>query len=411
MCLIAGLVWGACSVNLALAEEKVTAVGKVTGADGKPVDHATVLVYSAHVKRGYGVYCPTCWVDCGKHAVTGADGSFAIPGLNPDLRFTLLVVKDGYIAAYVENVDPAKGPAQTASLAPRAPVADTSQVVRGRVVDAHGGPLRDAIVEEQGVTLHGQYGLMHSFGSRDWIDRMAATNEKGEFEMAYGKPAVAMTLIVAARGMAPKLVTEPTGADRKAITVTEGATIRGRLVQPDGKPAAGGEVGLSSHSRASGTSFPEISIGTKEDGTFAITNVPAGRIWYLYPKMESLSARGFAGGVMPCETRNEGEEVDVGDIHLLPGYTLRGKVALSDGKPIPPETRVTLTVDWGCDDQMTVLAPDGTFEFKGLAKGVYSLAAGVQGYSLADERIGAEVLVDRDRKDIVIRMEPEKKGG
>src|SRR5208283_5678029 len=137
------MVWGVCSVGVVLADERVTAVGEVTGANGQPVDHATVLVYSAHVKKGYGVYCPTCWVDCGKHAVTGADGNFSIPGLNPDLRFQLLVVKDGYSAAYVDNVDPAKGPAQTASLTPRAPVQDASQVVRGRVLDAHGHPVRD----------------------------------------------------------------------------------------------------------------------------------------------------------------------------------------------------------------------------------------------------------------------------
>jgi hypothetical protein len=152
-------------------------------------------------------------------------------------------VKDGYSAAFVDKVDPAKGPAQTASLKPRAPVEDTSQLVRGRLVDAHSEPVKDAVVEQQGVTFRGPRGVSRAFGSNDWIDLMAVTNEKGEFEIAYSKPAMEMILNVTARGMAPTLFTEPTGADRKMMTVTEGATIRGRLVQPDGKPVANAEVG------------------------------------------------------------------------------------------------------------------------------------------------------------------------
>ncbi len=96
---------------------------------------------------------------------------------------------------------------------------------------------------------------------------------------------------VSPRGMSSKLFTESTGEDRKTLTVTEGATIRGRLVR-DGKPMSNAEIGLSTHSRRSGTVLPEMRIGTREDGTFAITNVPPGRIWYLYGKMESLASKG-----------------------------------------------------------------------------------------------------------------------
>jgi hypothetical protein len=74
------------------------------------------------------------------------------------------------------------------------------------------------------------------FGPVGWIDLMAATNDKGEFEIAYGKPAVRIIVSVEERGMAPKLFTEPTGADRKTLTVSEGVTVRGRLLDPDGQP-------------------------------------------------------------------------------------------------------------------------------------------------------------------------------
>jgi protocatechuate 3,4-dioxygenase beta subunit len=399
------LAWIIFASGCAFAEERATATGKVTDAAGKPLVHATVFIYEGHVRTGYGIYCPTCWADCGKHSSTDANGNFSIAGLNPELRFKLMVVKEGYGSAFIDQVDPQKGPAKVASLKERPPVEDPSQVVRGRVVDAQGKPVKDAVVEQEGVGFQGRGGMGHAFGPRDWIDLIAVTNDKGEFEMAYCKPAVEMILRVSPRGMAQKLFTEPTGPDRKTMTVTDGATIFGRVLQPDGKPAANVEIGVMAHSRAAGTGFPEMVIGTREDGTFAMTNVPVGRVLYLYPKMESLAPLGFAGNPEPLETKDDGQEIHMGTIQLQPSYALRGKVVLSDGAPVGKEMRVTIGADTVMDSQMVMLGPDGTFEFKGLTKGIYSLMPGVRNYKLPDGETG-EVLVDRDGKNVVLRVEP-----
>lgn len=393
--------------GLTFAADHVTATGKVTDASGKPLEHATVFIYEGHVKKGYGVYCPTCWADCGKHGSTDTEGTFTIAGLNPDLRFKLMVVKEGFTAAFIDQVDPEKGPAPAASLKARPPIADTSQVVRGRVVDAQGKPVKDAVVEQEGVGYKGPGGgIGHRFGGpADWIDPLSVTNEQGEFEIAYSKPAVEMILRVSPRGMAQKLFTEPTGPDRKTMTVTDGATIFGRVLQPDGKPAANVEVGVMAHSRRAGTGFPEMVIGTREDGTFAITNVPVGRILYVYPKMESLAPLGFAGNPAPLETKDDGQEIHMSDLKLQPAYMLRGKVVLSDGAAVGREMRVTIGSDEIMDSQMVVLGPDGTFEFRGLSRGVYTLMPGVRNYQLAEGDTG-EVLVDRDNKNVVLRVEP-----
>ena len=389
------------------AAERTSIHGKVTDSDGHPIDHATVLVYKAGVKKGYSTFCPTCYVDCGKHAVTGADGSFSLDALSPDLLFTLLVIHDGHATATVNMVDPDKGPADTVALKSRAPIEDVSRVVRGHVVDLRGNSMRGAVVEQEGVMLRGPHGMMQAFGDRGWTDLVAVTNEQGDFEMAYDTPAERFILSVSARAMAPKLFTEPTGAERKTMTVEQGATIRGRLMQ-NGKPVANAEVGVVTHSRRSGTSFAEIRIGTQEDGTFAITNVPAGRVWLVYPKMDSLAARGIAGPVVEAETKDNGEEVNVGDIALTPAHRLSGKVVLTDGKPIPEGMHVTLSADRAWDSQTSVLAPDGHFEFSGLPSGVFGISASVKGYEPADG-LDREALVNRDVNGLVISLRPSTK--
>jgi hypothetical protein len=112
------------------------------------------------------------------------------------------------------------------------------------------------------------------------------------------------------------------------------------------------------------------------------------------PKMESLAARSLAGEPELCETRDDGQVVNAGGLHLRPAYTLRGKVVLSGGKPIPPDMRVSLST--ATADRQMLFAPDGSFEFKGLAKGVYIVQPAVRGYRTPPDAAG-EFLVEGDR--------------
>src|SRR5215472_2096913 len=131
----------------ASAADRVSLRGKVTDNRGNPLADATVMVYHAGVKVGYSTYCPSCYADCGKRAVTDRAGEYTIASLDPDLVFELAVIHDGHTAAFVKKVNPAAGPAPVAVLAPRAPVDDPVRVFRGRVVDSAGQPQRMAVIE------------------------------------------------------------------------------------------------------------------------------------------------------------------------------------------------------------------------------------------------------------------------
>lgn len=403
----------AASLSISLAADRVTLTGKVTDSSGKPLEDATVMIYHAGVKHGFSTFCPSCYADCGKRAVTGSDGSFTVPKLDPDLRFELLVVHDGYTPKFVKKIDPSRGPAQTAALAPRSKVDDPSRIALGRVVDSHGRPVRDAVVFPEGVatTMEGE-GPISMYGTIPGLEPVAVTNPNGEFELAYSQTASGILVRVEARGMAPKVIAVPTGAERKIISVSDGAVIRGRLMD-HGKPVAGVEVGLFPQHAAGfgadlkidGDPYQEVRIGTEEDGSFVIPNVPAPVEWYVYGKMESIAARGATPPV-ECATKSDQEEVNAGDIQVQPGHSVRGKVGLSDGAAVADGMRITVNATKGFDSQTVLIGHDGTFEFTGLATGEYEIFTSVRGYELSGGQRTLPRTVDRDIADVAIVLDP-----
>jgi len=398
------------TLSPSFSDTRLNLTGKVTDGAGKPLDHATVIVYHAGVKHGYSTFCPSCYTDCGKRTLTDASGNFTIPGLSVDLYFELLVVHDGYLPVFMKKVDAARA-APVAVLQPRGTLTDDpGRVVRGVVIDKDRNPVPDAVVEPQGILrpdVNAIYGVVPG------LERVAVTNDKGEFELAHAEPFQAMVLEVEARGMAPAIFTSlATGLDRHTLVVTEGATVRGRLIE-NGKPVANGEIGLMArqHGWAAnlalvGYPLPEIRIGTSDDGTFAISNVPPSVDWYLYGKMQSLARLGGAP-IVEVATKGDGMDINVGDLSLQPAFHLRGKVALSDGKPIPPGMTMMIASDRAFDVQFTPLRPDGSFEFSGLAKGGYSLNAAVRGYGLKSSLIGdVPVKIAGDMNDFAMTLDP-----
>jgi len=343
------------------ATERLSLTGAVSDEKGQPVEHATVLVYKAGVKKGYNIYCPTCYVDCGKRAITDSKGMFTIQGLSPDLWFQLLVAVDGYQPTFVNKVDPSLGAPVAATLTRRKHVGDPKGLFRGRVQDSRGLAVRDAIVEPIGILLDDKTGASR-YGAVEGLEPVAISNKKGEFQLAYSKPGLRILVSVEARGMASAFGVIPSGTENHVITLADGAVIRGRLVE-NGKPVGNAEVGLIGRPRGgcganlqlSGYPYEEVRIGTQADG---------------------------ATGVVECSTKHDAEIVDIGDIQIEPAYRLLGRVVLSDGKPIPEGMRVTIGSERVRDDQTAALPPDGHFEFIGLAADDYSVFASVKGYSL-----------------------------
>src|ERR1700730_2717935 len=93
-----------------------------------------------------------------------------------------------------------------------------------------------------------------------------------------------------------------------------------------------------------------------------------------------------------CTTTRDSEEVNVGDIQIIPGHRLRGRITLSDGAAMADGMRVNIFADrspW--ESQTTFIGHDGHFEFVSLPTGKYEIVTSVRGYRLQN----IEATIDR----------------
>ena len=396
-----------CTASLPAATPRANLTGTVLDANGNALADVTVMVYHAGVKVGYSTYCPSCYLDCGKRVLTDAKGAFEIKDLAPDLWFTLLAARAGYVPQITKSIDPVKNPTVSLKLAAKPPTTDFSGTVRGRVVEQDGTPVRDAVITPNGLNLSAKQlsafmpagsppltGEHTIYGTLPGLQPIAITNKQGEFEIAYNNATSKMLLQIEARAMAPKFVVLESGPQRHNITLTDGATITGRLMA-NGKPVPNVQIGLKPvHSAGYGDNFniagdpyEEIRIGTGADGRFTIPNVPGPVDWYLYAKMDSISSMG-ATSPIEVKVTKDGEYLQTADLVVKPGYRVRGTVLVSDNKPIPEGMRVTISSDTVWDSQTVPLAPDGHFEFVNLPPGKYSINASVKGYREKESQYG-----------------------
>lgn len=378
--ILAAIFWTTVSLSGATSRPDLT--GTVLDSNGSPLSGVTVMVYHAGVKVGYSTFCPSCYIDCGKRAITDAKGAFKIKDLAPDLWFTLLAARDGYIAVITERIDPVKVPTISLRLAAKPSISDFSGTVRGRVVEADGSPIPYAIINPTGLITEGG----SSYGTIPGLEPISIANKQGEFEVSYSKPTPKMLLEVEARTFAPKFAVMETGPDRRSVTLNDGAIIVGRLLR-DGRAVPNVQIGLIAKDRGGfgadlkliGNPYEVVRIGTDANGRFAIPNVPAGVDWYVYPTMDSISALGAAGPI-EVEVSKNGEYVQAQDLVIKPGSHVRGSVVTSDNKPIVYGMRVILSSETVWDSQTIPLASDGHFEFTNVPAGKYTVRASVKGY-------------------------------
>jgi hypothetical protein len=103
-------------------------------------------------------------------------------------------------------------------------------------------------------------------------------------------------------------------------------------------------------------------------------------------------------------TPADGQSVDLGDVEVQKGSSLKGRVELSDGKFLPPGVRVTIRNNAG-DTRNAVLDQEHKFEFKGLSGSWQLVPPEVPGYRLRGP--APELSLKRNVKGLTITLEPQ----
>ena len=242
--------------------------------------------------------------------------------------------------------------------------------------------------------------------------------------------------IVVASGAAPV---------RIRIEMSPYAKLRGRVVFPDGEPAAGVEVEIPSY--LSGY-YVRHTASTASDGTFVFDDLTAGTFYLLAtPKRSSRKSDQERVEIVPTyfpstEERAQAERIVVRagvessryEIRLraLPVYRLAGRVVDGAGKPAPrAQVSLISTVEGmssppGYYDQDvivfgalrreseagTITGEDGSFAFASVRPRAWRLVAMYQHRGATDEKglleggAASAALADHDIDDLQIRVAP-----
>ena len=375
--------------------------GIVSDANREPLSRAAVFVYSARLKKGYATVCPTCWVDCGKSALTDRQGRFVLQELDDKLKFRLLIVKGGYVSGEVRGADPAANVPLVVKLSPRPAASDPNMLLQGRVTDQAGIPVAGALIEPTGATTSDSSIL---FGSPPGLEVLTVSDQTGAFELVSQQPYKSIVLMISPRGYAPEISTQEMGLGQRAIQVSTGATVMGRLVRKDGAPIANAEVGLSPLNSLNGQYFRPERVGTDTRGVFVFSNVPAHHVWRVYPT-ESLAPVNLTAKPVWCEVGKDGETVDLGKFVLSPGLKLAGHVRHSAASE-RLASGLTVSLDdflQGGNNRVAEVFADGRFEFQDLPAGPYSLTLARQGQAQMPTP-PVEVLLEHDRLDVLLNV-------
>ena len=286
---------------------------------------------------------------------------------------------------------PAAGTAAPASTTvPVAPLADRAHggvedgaTVEGAVRDAAGRPVVGAL-----VTL-GPDGLLPFYvrapTRRLWSMLEVRTDPEGRFRFSGVRPRDRYALRILDADGAPAFLPSLSWVAREpatlgAVTIAPGAVATGRVVDAEGAPVAGARVvALAPMANPLGFVLADADaqpaldadVVTGADGRFRTTRLAGGLRAFV------VEAAGHAAAVVRATLPAEAS-LELGDVRLLAGGSISGRVLLADGTAVPG-ARVLVLREQGGVAYAADVADDGTFVLEGVPPGTTPVVAFVPG--------------------------------
>lgn len=363
--------------------------GNVTDEVGQPIAGVRVDISTAAPKVGEGIFCPSCYLDCGKWAKTNDVGEFSFDKLDPSLKFRLVAAAPGHRATQTELVSPDAGPVKI-TLAKMPTDIAPAQVLSGVVLSHLGAPIEGALVEPFGAETANKrwFGTIH-------VDS-TVTDHQGRFAIILPKDFLGMDVRVFADGfcslqsglLAP-------GPNVAQLQMDEGARVIGKLVRA-GVPVSQMSIAVVQVDRSihNGIFIRAVADLTHEDGSFEFKNLPPNQKYAIFSVVGDArrTKNDYVLATKTFSVGSSGETRDLGKLSVTNPVTLRGKVASSDGKPLSSDIKMLFGRDPAWDLISSPLNADGTFEIVGLPPETYAVSVVGRGLQIVTENFPFQML-------------------
>lgn len=365
--------------------------GTVAGSGGEAIAGVRVDISTAAPKVGRGIFCPSCYLDCGKWTTTDAQGQFTIQDVDPSLKFRLVLTKPGRRTIQTELVDPADGPLSL--LLEKLPAQlDAARIVSG-VVRQAGTPVAAALIRPHGAKTPDR----RWWGRVEGVDP-TVTDASGKFSMTLPQEFLAVDIEVTGHGFCGErlLLLEP-GSDPVQIDVRTGASVVGKLVHA-GKPVPGMSIAVVQLERGTSDEIFIAAVGdvTDERGRFEFRYLPLDQRYCIY-SVAGEAKRSDSPYILTTKTFSvpaSGKRRDLGSLEVALPCTIRGTVRRLDGQPLPKDLRLSLERYPAWDLIGIRVQGDGTFEATGLPPETYEIRVGDRRLKIVAEEIRYQMLSD-----------------
>ncbi len=381
--------------------------GFVKTLAGRPISNAVVRVIGNRPFNSSDGNSDSDIASTGAAATSDGSGHFILPPLPDNQLYRLLVIADGYAAAFYRGADPKSDPVEIRLTPGAAAFGKGKYSVHGRVVGPNARPLASAMVEPEGVSN----GRGTSWGGSQRFLQQVFTDTNGEFTLARDEQFTSVQVNIQAPGLAPlKTWLDITNAST-TLELGIGAVVKGR-VEKDGKPVVNRRVGIVGAERSSDVFAGNFNTTTDTNGCFIFKHIPPDTGWYVYGSMDSFKTLG-ALPATPMHTDGNGQTNDVGVLKVVPGLRLSGKFQVRHGGPAPENLRLMVGYPNAWDSQAAVVDADGRFAFEGLAAGQVTLYLQTSGWHFTGANRSQDTwnpnslsgVLDHDKNDLLLEID------
>ncbi|NVB37592.1 carboxypeptidase regulatory-like domain-containing protein [Pseudenhygromyxa sp. WMMC2535] len=245
-------------------------------------------------------------------------------------------------------------------------VARHDRELRGRVVDADGGPVVDAFVSAQRMSDRtGASGSRENFMVRSaWRDTPALTDQDGRFVLDQ-LPEGTFLVFAQRKGGGEASVEGVSPGDDVELVIQEGASLAG-VVRVANEGALPDRFELSIHGEAQSVWRRESFFRTQ--GRWQIADLPAGHY--------EISVTSELGNAAAEAELDAGQQLEGIELTLQPLLTLRGRVVdLESGEPIPSIQVLANTSGPSVPDpeRKNISDEDGRFVLEGVPSGMVNM--------------------------------------